>query len=756
MALIFVLSTRPLVMAATVLLFSLAATSALAALIQQGAKLVGTGAVGGAYQGISAAVSGDGNTVIVGGYGDNGNVGAAWVGTYTGGVWSQQGAKLVGTGAVGTSLQGSSVALSADGNTAVVGGEFDNSGAGAVWVYTRSYGEWSQQGAKLVGTGAVGLARQGHSVALSADGNTAVVGGYADNGNTGAVWMYRRSGGVWSQQGAKLVGTGAVGAAYQGTSVALSSDGNTAVVGGSSDNGDAGAAWVYTRTGGVWSQQGAKLVGTGAVGKANQGFAVAVSADGNTAIVGGYADNGYAGAVWAYTRSGGVWSQQDAKLVGTGAVGAASQGYSVAVSSDGNIAVVGGYKDNANAGAAWVYTRTGGVWSQEGAKLVGTGALGVSYQGRSVSVSADGNTAIVGGYNDNSGAGAAWIFANVSPEIAAISDVPDDQGGKVHVLWSASVLDVAPAYGISSYTLWRRITTITAAQVAEHGAGFARSADASGDGARDHQGHALRMTTEGTQSVFWEFVASVPARGVSGYGYMAPTTSDSLPGSIPWNVFFVDAQDAATSAFYASSVDSGYSVDNLPPGPPAPVAAAYSGGATRLHWGVSGEADFAVYRLYRGGSAGFVPGPGNLVTTQSDTGYADVGAVGSYYKLSAVDVHGNESGFALITPGMTLGVTAGALLAFALEGVRPNPASGDALNVAFVLPSGAAARLDLLDVGGRLVLSREVGSLGAGRHQVKLAAGRGVAPGLYWVRLAQGANQRTARVSVIPSGPVSQ
>jgi len=102
----------------------------------------------------------------------------------------------------------------------------------------------------------------------------------------------------------------------------------------------------------VWSQQGAKLVGTDAVGGARQGFSVSVSADGNTAVVGGWAG---AGAAWVYTRSGGVWSQQGAKLVGTGAVGAAGQGWSVAVSADGNTAVVGGYGDDSDAGAAWVF-----------------------------------------------------------------------------------------------------------------------------------------------------------------------------------------------------------------------------------------------------------------------------------------------------------------------------------------------------------------------------------------------------------------
>ncbi|MCA2554290.1 MAG: T9SS type A sorting domain-containing protein [Microcystis sp. M04BS1] len=229
--------------------------------------------------------------------------------------------------------------------------------------------------------------------------------------------MFTRSGGSWSQQGSKLVGTGAVGNAQQGVSVSLSADGNTAIVGGFTDNSYTGAAWVYTRSGGSWSQQGSKLVGRGARGSAGQGNSVSLSADGNTAIVGGYTDNINAGAAWVYTRSGGSWSQQGSKLVGTGAVGSAGQGVSVSLSADGNTAIVGGNNDNNGAGAAWVYTRSGGSWSQQGSKLVGTGAVGGAYQGTSASLSADGNTAIVGGNNDNNGAGAAWVYVYAPPTI---------------------------------------------------------------------------------------------------------------------------------------------------------------------------------------------------------------------------------------------------------------------------------------------------------------------------------------------------
>jgi hypothetical protein len=79
---------------------------------------------------------------------------------------------------------------------------------GATWVFTRSNGAWAQQ-AKLVGSGVVGYALQGRSV--SGDGNTVAVGGLYDDAGTGAVWIFIRSNGVWSQQGKKLVGNGAVG-----------------------------------------------------------------------------------------------------------------------------------------------------------------------------------------------------------------------------------------------------------------------------------------------------------------------------------------------------------------------------------------------------------------------------------------------------------------------------------------------------------------------------------------------------------------
>ncbi len=395
--------------------------------VQQGRKLVGTGAVGDASPGLgwSVALSDDGDTALVGDVGDNRGKGAAWVFTRSRGRWSQQGRKLVGAGGPAGAQQGSSVALSGDGNTALVGG--DGRKGGAVWVFTRSGRTWAQQGPKLVGTGAVGGSGQGSSVALSSDGDTALVGGYLDNSNAGAVWVFTRSGTTWTQQGPKLVGTGAAGpgagglvpGAGQGSSVALSSDGNTALVGGFRDNGGQGATWVFTRSGTTWTQQGPKLVGTGSKGEAGQGSSVALSDDGNTALVGGGGNvTNVVGAAWVFTRSGSTWTQQGRKLVGTGAAGRADQGYSVALSAGGNTALVGGFRDNGGKGATWVFTRSGTTWIHQGRKLVGTRAGRRPGQGFSVALSGDGNTALVGGpYANNlnprhghTAAGAVWVF----------------------------------------------------------------------------------------------------------------------------------------------------------------------------------------------------------------------------------------------------------------------------------------------------------------------------------------------------------
>ena len=429
---------------ATGLLFL--ADAAAAQYAQQGTKLVGAGAVGLVHQARSVAISGDGNTVIVGAPGDSSNAGGAYVFTRTAGVWSPQGGKLLGTGAVGAAGQGMSVGISADGNTAIVGGPNDASSLGAAWVFIRSGGVWMQQGTKLVGTGATGGAQQGFSVAMSGDASTALVGGNNDH-PAGAMWVFTRVAGMWLQQGNKLVGTGGSAASDQGQAVAISADGNTAVVGAPGDSSHAGASWVFSRSGGTWFQQSAKLVGTGAVGAAYQGGSVGISADGNTVIVGGGDDNSGVGAAWIYSRGAGNWLQQGGKLVAAGPVGSAGQGGSVAISGDGRTAVLGAPGDNSNLGDAWVFTRNGGGWSQEPSPLVAADGVGKPRLGDSAAASTDGSTVVLGGDFDNSAIGAAWVFS--AETFTAWVPVASHNGGASNSQWRSD-LGMLNAAGVTA------------------------------------------------------------------------------------------------------------------------------------------------------------------------------------------------------------------------------------------------------------------------------------------------------------------
>ena len=362
--------------------------------VQQGSSFTGGGEWAEGEFGASVALSADGSTALIGGPSDDFRVGAAWVFTRSGSTWTQQGNKLTGGGERGEGKFGTAVALSADGNTALIGGIGDDKATGAVWVFTRSGSTWSQQGEKLVGSSPQEEGRFGQSVALSGDGATALVGCGPFYGHGGGAWIFTRTGSTWSQQGPRIDPSGEVGEGNFGTSVALSTDGSTALIGAPWDNSQTGAAWVFTRSGEEWVQQGNKLTGaeesgSGGFGEGAFGYSVALSGDGNTALIGGPADTNESGAVWVFVRSGSTWAEQGPKLTtGEGVNGYYAEfGRSVALSGSGNIALVGGR------GA--VFERSGSTWvEQQPGLFAGEGSEGEF--GESVALSADGTTALIG------------------------------------------------------------------------------------------------------------------------------------------------------------------------------------------------------------------------------------------------------------------------------------------------------------------------------------------------------------------------
>ena len=208
----------------------------------------------------------------------------------------------------------------------------------------------------------------------------------------------------------KIIANDGVADDYFGFSVSLSGDGMTAVIAARSDDSYRGAAYVYTRSGSVWTQQ-AKLTASDGVAYDQFGYSVSLSGDGMTVVIGAYVDDGGRGSAYVYTRSGSVWTQQ-AKL--TASDGAASDyfGYSVSLSGDGMTVVIGARSDDSGRGSAYVYTRSGSVWTQKTQLKANDGVANDQF-GCSVSLSSDGGISLIGAYNADGpilNQGAAYIF----------------------------------------------------------------------------------------------------------------------------------------------------------------------------------------------------------------------------------------------------------------------------------------------------------------------------------------------------------
>jgi len=309
----------------------------------QQAKLTPSGGAAMDYFGCAVAV--DGDTAVVGSFGDDSGKGSAYVFTRSGTSWSQQ-AKLTASDGAASDYFGYSVAVSGD--SVVVGARQDDTSRGSAYVFTRSGTSWSQQAKLTAGDGAQGD-WFGQSVAL--DGDTAAVGAVYDD-NTGSAYVFTRSGASWSQQ-AKVTASDAAGGDNFGQAVGI--DGDDLAVGADGGGGGGGAAYVFVRSGASWGQQ-AKL--TAADAESGDAFGYSVGIDGDRIVAGArYEDEagGNAGSAYVFERSGTSWSQQD-KLMADDAAAGDELGYAVAV--DGGSVLAGAqYDDHSlDAGSAYVFT----------------------------------------------------------------------------------------------------------------------------------------------------------------------------------------------------------------------------------------------------------------------------------------------------------------------------------------------------------------------------------------------------------------
>ena len=344
--------------------------------VSQQAKLVGSLSSDWDNFGHDVSISDDGNTLVVAAqYEDEGanGTGAAFVFVRSGSTWSEQAILLSGEAEAGDFM--SAAAISGDGNTILTGARGEDSsgsGAGAAYIFTRSGTTWTEQ-TELRGTDTSANDFFGYSVDLSDNGNSAIVSTFDQNsGHNGEAYIFTRSGTTWSQQ-AKLTASDGSGADYFGFHCAIDADGDTAIVGAySQDTGgaEAGAAYIFTRSGTTWSQQ-AKIQASNKGASDEFGQSVDISNDGNTVIVGARKeDTGGSdrGSAYVFTRSGTNWSQQQ-QIQSSDIADADWFGYSVALGGDsGDIAIVGAvYEDTDydNAGAIYIFTRSGTTWTQQ-------------------------------------------------------------------------------------------------------------------------------------------------------------------------------------------------------------------------------------------------------------------------------------------------------------------------------------------------------------------------------------------------------
>ncbi len=357
------------------------------------------------YFGVAVDVSGD--TAIVGAHRDDTlageDAGSAYIFVLTGTTWTQQ-AKLTAPDGDEFDYFGGSVAI--EGDIAVVGAGADDSQtaaeAGSAYVFMRTGTTWSLE-TKLSPPGASDQDYFGAWVSLS--GETLVVGAYGDDSpagiSTGSAYVFVHSGTTWTFQ-AKLLANDGAADDYFGYTVAA--DGDTAVVGAwradTPGGTDAGAAYAFTRSGTSWTQE-SKLIATDGIPFANFGFWVDIAGD--RALVGAPADDGAVGtdvgSAYTFVRSGGTWTQE-AKL--TASDGEAADQFGVSVALEADVALIGAMLDDnalgGNAGAAYVFVRSGTTWIQR-TKL--TASDGGDQDRFGYAVAADPSAAIVSAYGDD-------------------------------------------------------------------------------------------------------------------------------------------------------------------------------------------------------------------------------------------------------------------------------------------------------------------------------------------------------------------
>jgi hypothetical protein len=286
----------------------------------------------------------------------------------------------------GASVFGSSVAV--DGDTAVIGAPNTNSVSGAAYVFVRNTdGTWSEQQELFASDGG---GQFGMSVAVS--GDAIIVGAPANSGNAGAAYLFVRTGVTWSPLLPILRASDFTAGDTFGNSVALTN--NVALVGAPHETSHHGAAYLFTSSTTPWSSSSTTSQQKLITSNGQLGFGNSVALRGNTALIGApFLGNG---AAFIFTNSGGSqWSQSQPPLLAADGAQGDLFGYSVALSD--NTALIGAFGANNSAGAAYLFSNSGGLWAQQQPKLVASDGTASDAFGRAIALVRD--VALIGADN---------------------------------------------------------------------------------------------------------------------------------------------------------------------------------------------------------------------------------------------------------------------------------------------------------------------------------------------------------------------
>ncbi|UCH11149.1 MAG: T9SS type A sorting domain-containing protein, partial [Fidelibacterota bacterium] len=324
------------------------------------------------------------------------------------------------------------------------------------------------------------------------------------------------------------------------------------------------------------------------------------------------------------------------------------------------------------------------------------------------------------------------------PQIIAIEDVPDDQGGWVVVGWRAAPDDqYFSDHPVASYSVWMRKPYTSEEQAPI----LADKLD--GDiGVSLAPALAAQLSEDGK----WIGIGSIDAVQDSIYAFPVPTLADSNQTGAHWTVVRISAHTADPYNYVFSEADSGYSVDNIEPGVPLDLAAVSTGEGVQLSWSYDMDAveDFQYFAVYRGQTADFEPvHPDSTYHRTTETTFVDaqvILGVVNYYRIAAVDHNGNTSELTGAVSGSLLSLMDGTSIpeTFALHQNHPNPFN-PSTTIRFDVPEASDVKLVVYNILGREVIRLREGYLDAGYHQVvwngRTATGREVPTGVYVLRL---------------------